>query len=79
MSEQEKCHSILARIFAFHDGELEESEAAEIREHLLGCEPCLGHFEVERAMRALIRRSCQEKAPESLLARIKGQFTPDFA
>jgi anti-sigma factor (TIGR02949 family) len=72
MSEYEDCHEIAQRVYEFHDGELTLAEADQIREHLLGCEPCLGKFEVERAMRVLIKRAFNESAPEGLLDRIKG-------
>ncbi|MDR1432370.1 MAG: mycothiol system anti-sigma-R factor [Propionibacteriaceae bacterium] len=77
MDEHERCHRILARVFAFHDEALDEAEADEIRQHLLGCEPCLGKFEVERAMRVLIRRSFGESAPSRLRERIREKLSLD--
>ena len=69
--EHEDCRRMLDRLYAFHDGELDESEMDEIREHLMKCEPCLDHYEVEKAYRVLIRRGCgNERAPEELQLRL---------
>jgi len=66
---------MLEQLYAFHDGELTEPEMDEIREHLLACEPCLDHYEVEEAFRALIKRGCgNERAPEELRLRLYASF-----
>lgn len=70
------CGEVLERLYAFHDHELSAAEADEIREHLMACEPCLDRFEVEEALRTLIRKCCrQAKAPESLRVRVTTSFT----
>ena len=70
------CDHILKRLYAFHDQELTEAEANEIREHLLACEPCLDRYDVEQALRMLIRRCCSgQSAPESLRLRIRTTIT----
>ena len=70
------CREVLAHLYEFHDRELTEQEADEIREHLLACEPCLDAFQVEDALRALIRKCCsQARAPESLRVRVVASFT----
>ncbi|MGC4153849.1 MAG: mycothiol system anti-sigma-R factor [Propionicimonas sp.] len=70
------CDHILERLYAFHDQELTEAEADEIREHLLACEPCLDRYDVEQALRMLIRRCCSgQAAPESLRLRIRTTIT----
>ena len=56
--------------------ELRPAEADEIREHLLACEPCLDHYQVEDAWRLLIRRCCAgEKAPDGLRLRVRATYT----
>ena len=73
---REACHHILDRVYQFHDQELTEEEAAEIRRHLMACEPCLDEFDVEQAMRLLIRRCCgAETAPDGLRMKIRATFT----
>ncbi len=74
--EFEDCTEVLRHLYEFHDQELSPAEADEIREHLLACEPCLDHYQVEDAMRLLIRRSCTaEKAPEELRLRVRATYS----
>ncbi len=70
------CGEVLAHLYAFHDHELTAEEADEIREHLMACEPCLDRFQVEDALRTLIRKCCgQARAPESLRVRVTASFS----
>jgi anti-sigma factor (TIGR02949 family) len=72
----EDCTEVLRNLYAFHDHELTDAEADEIRAHLLACEPCLDHYQVENALRLLIRRCCsEEKAPETLRMRVRATWT----
>lgn len=72
----EDCTAVLRSLYAFHDNELSVAEADEIRQHLMACEPCLDHFEVEDALRVLIRRCCAEdKAPEGLRMRVRATYS----
>ena len=65
------CGQALARVYSFLDGELPDAEADRIRVHLAACDHCLDHFDVEQAMRALVRRCCTaERAPDSLRLRV---------
>lgn len=77
MSEPEvhDCSEVLEQVYAFHDHELSEEEADHIREHLMACEPCLDRFEVEEALRALIRKSCTREAIASDQLRVRVQAT----
>ncbi len=64
------CRDVLVHLYAFHDHELTADEADQIREHLMACEPCLDAFQVEDALRTLIRKCCgQARAPQSFRAR----------
>ncbi len=70
------CQHIIDKLYEFHDHELTEAEADEIREHLLACEPCLDRYDVEQALRLLIRRCCSgQSAPESLRLWIRTTVT----
>ena len=76
MPEFEDCTEVLRSLYAFHDNELTAAEADDIRQHLMACEPCLDHFQVEDAMRLLIRRCCaEEKAPEGLRMRMQATYS----
>lgn len=75
-NEFEDCTEVIRHLYAFHDHELTSAEADQIREHLLACEPCLDHYEVEDAMRLLVKRCCSaEKAPESLRMRVRATYS----
>jgi len=75
-SDFEDCTDVIRNLYAFHDQELSPAEADEIREHLLACEPCLDHYQVEDAMRLLIRRCCgAEKAPDTLRLRVQATYS----
>ena len=72
----EDCTDVLRSLYAFHDNELSVAQADEIRQHLMACEPCLDHFQVEDALRVLIRRCCaDEKAPEGLRMRVRATYS----
>jgi len=73
--EFEDCHEVLEHLYAFHDNELTEEEADHIREHLMACEPCLDSFQVEEALRALIRKCCASEAIASKELRLRVQTT----
>ena len=75
ISEFEDCTDVLRNLYAFHDNELTPAEADEIRQHLLACEDCLDHYDVEAALRLLVRRSCCEAAPESLRIRVRATYS----
>jgi mycothiol system anti-sigma-R factor len=62
---------VLNRVYEYLDGEMTSDDCDKIRVHLEECGPCLGNYQLDEALKALIRRSCGcEPAPESLRARI---------
>ena len=70
------CTQVLEHLYQFHDKELSAAQADEIRQHLLACEPCLDRYQVEDALRLLIRRCCsQERAPEGLHLRVRATYS----
>ena len=70
------CSEVLTRIFEYLDGELTARDVDRVREHLAACEPCLAQHEFDRAMKALVRRSCaMEQAPASLRLSIVQRIT----
>ena len=71
-----KCSEVLARVYEYLDGEMDEHDVAKIRQHLEECRPCLSQYDVDMALKALLRRSCAcEPAPEELRARIMIRIT----
>ncbi|MGH3472802.1 MAG: mycothiol system anti-sigma-R factor [Nocardioidaceae bacterium] len=64
------CSEVLDRVYFFIDNELDEATSHEIQAHLEECGPCLREVDLERLVKALIARSCSEKAPAELRQRV---------
>ena len=70
------CREVLDRVYEYLDGEMTALDVAKIRQHLHECGPCLTEYDLDRMLKALIRRSCSaETAPDELRARIMVQIT----
>ena len=65
------CVEALERLEFFIDHELAQADAAQIKQHLEDCAPCLQIADVERVVKALVARSCTEHAPETLRQRVR--------
>jgi mycothiol system anti-sigma-R factor len=68
------CDEILNRIYDFLDHELAAADYQQIQEHLADCAPCLHVADVERLVKALVARSCSERAPVELRQRVMFQI-----
>jgi mycothiol system anti-sigma-R factor len=64
------CVEALARLEFFIDQELASADLDQIRQHLDDCAPCLEIADLERAVKALVARSCTEHAPDTLRQRV---------
>ncbi len=70
------CDRALEQLYALLDGEIGPEEAQRIRAHLAECAHCLQEFDLDRMLKALIRRSCAcESAPAALRTRIIERIT----
>jgi len=70
------CREVLDRVYEYLDGEMEQLDCAKIKQHLEECGPCLRQYDLDEALKALVRRSCAcEPAPEQLRARIMTRIT----
>jgi mycothiol system anti-sigma-R factor len=70
------CEHVLERMYEFLDNELDTATGDAIRHHLDACEPCLDRFDVELAVRTLVRRRCGgDVAPTHLRQKIVSQLT----
>ncbi|MCI0433925.1 MAG: zf-HC2 domain-containing protein [Gemmatimonadetes bacterium] len=70
------CEAVMARLWAFIDGELELASEIEVREHLEACERCYPQFDFQHAYFRLMRRLAAQPAPPiglraSLLERLR--------
>lgn len=67
------CAEVLDRVYVFLDHEMDEQAVSytKIEEHLDECAPCLRKYDLERAVRAVVQRSCGcDHAPEELRAKV---------
>jgi mycothiol system anti-sigma-R factor len=69
------CAQVLGRVYEYLDGELGAIDLDRIREHLDECGPCLRQYDLDVALKALVRRSCRESAPADLRERIMVKIT----
>jgi mycothiol system anti-sigma-R factor len=70
------CGEILQRVYVFIDNELEDASSDEIRQHLEECAPCLDQYDLERAVKKLVHRSCgSDRAPDSLREKVLLRLT----
>lgn len=74
-----QCRDVLSSVIFIIEGELETvPHAAAINSHLSLCAPCTAEIEHERLMHQLLqnvlKRSCDEKAPEDLHQSIHRQI-----
>jgi mycothiol system anti-sigma-R factor len=61
------CSEVLARVYAYIDGEIEDAGYAQIREHLDECGPCLREYGLEEVVKRLVAKCCgSEPAPSEL-------------
>jgi mycothiol system anti-sigma-R factor len=64
------CVAALARLEFFIDHELAQADSDQIKQHVEDCGPCLEIHDLERAVKALVARSCTEHAPDALRERV---------
>lgn len=69
------CSKVLDQVYEYLDGEMNESDLVQIRRHLEDCSPCLQQYDLDVALKALVRRCCQETAPADLRERIMVKIT----
>ncbi|MDL4771983.1 MULTISPECIES: mycothiol system anti-sigma-R factor [Thermomonosporaceae] len=69
------CDEVLARVYTYLDGELDQGGCGEVREHLDECGPCLREYGLEEAVKKLVNKSCAcESAPGDLRAKVLGRI-----
>jgi anti-sigma factor (TIGR02949 family) len=69
------CRDVLDRVYEYLDAEMTRHDLGKIKQHLEECGPCLQQFDLEGALKALVRRSCQDAAPADLRMRIMTRIT----
>jgi mycothiol system anti-sigma-R factor len=67
------CEEVLARVYTYLDGELDQGGCGEVRQHLEDeeCTPCLREYGLEEAVKKLVGKSCgSEPVPEDLRSKV---------
>lgn len=60
------CSQALEKLYLFIDHEMDDASCDEIEAHIQSCAPCLDQYDLERVVKSLVLRSCNEVAPEPL-------------
>ncbi|TQN30516.1 mycothiol system anti-sigma-R factor [Haloactinospora alba] len=65
------CSEVLAKVYSYIDGELEEENCEDIRQHLDECAPCLEEYGLEEAVKNLVAKHCGcDPVPEGLRSKV---------
>jgi mycothiol system anti-sigma-R factor len=65
------CSEVLALVYSYIDGEIEDTSYTEIREHLDECGPCLREYGLEEVVKKLVHKCCgHEAVPGELRAKV---------
>ncbi len=70
----EDCADFIERIVYLIDNELDEADCTVVQAHLEGCSPCLERYDLQRTVKMVVARSCAEKAPTELRAKVLMQL-----
>jgi mycothiol system anti-sigma-R factor len=68
------CSEVLDAVYEYIDGEIDAVKAYAIKHHLDECGPCLREFGLEEAVRSIVKRSCHDRAPDELRAKVLGRI-----
>jgi mycothiol system anti-sigma-R factor len=66
----DNCETALQNLYLFLDEEIDTASIEDIQSHIDNCSSCLTAYDVERVVKALVSRSCAEKAPAPLRERV---------
>jgi len=62
---------VLALVYSYIDGEMEDASSVQIRQHLHECGPCLREYGLEELVKRLVHSCCgQEETPDELRTKV---------
>jgi mycothiol system anti-sigma-R factor len=65
------CTEVLAMVYTYIDGEMDDSSYADIRQHLDECGPCLREYGLDELVKKLVQKCCgQEPVPGELRVKV---------
>ena len=71
---ENECEHALTHLYEYLDSEMTPDDEQRMRAHVAHCSPCLAELSIEELVKKLVRRSCSERAPETLRSRIRQQL-----
>ncbi|KZX20865.1 zf-HC2 domain-containing protein [Rathayibacter tanaceti] len=73
------CTKAKAELEEYLHNELCKEDAADIREHMVGCVDCADEAKVGVVLTMAVQRACTETAPEDLRAQVLGMLRDEQA
>lgn len=75
------CEEVVDRLFEYLDGELEDLESQQVKDHLEACKRCYPRAEFERAFLEAVQNAktgviCPEAVRESVMAALQNEAEP---
>jgi len=64
------CRSVMERLWAFLDGELEPGQEEQVREHLKACKRCYPRYDFQRAYFRMMEELAGEPVPPAVRRRV---------
>ena len=71
----DECHQILSDLAIYLDGECPADVEHLVTAHLTDCPPCMDRADFERRLRAMLARSCKQRAPEDVIQRVRARLS----
>ena len=68
--DSDDCADYLERIVYFLDNELDQADCGIVQQHLDECGPCLNKYDLQKTVKLIVARSCNESAPRALRERV---------
>jgi mycothiol system anti-sigma-R factor len=69
------CSEVLARVYVYLDGEIDDADCAKVHQHLDECGPCLREYGLEEAVKRLVHKHCGcEPVPGELREKVLGRI-----
>lgn len=66
------CKEAAKKLYEYLDRQLTDAEAAEVREHLERCPPCLDYYRFEEGVLTRVGQVCREvQVPATLVERVR--------
>lgn len=69
--KQVDCQEVKRNVHEYLHSELQEPDLEGITSHIVNCESCEKHYDIEVVFNQVIQRSCDEAPTEELAERVK--------